>query len=278
MDRVVGKNDLTLTEFLQNKCNVWSSGEGTIYKTKKGTDALDFLKSVKGNRRIKESHVRKLMRSYRKEGFLFRVMYLNEYLEVIDGQHGIEAARRLGLPIYFMVMPGWGKKEVTTLNVSSDSWTLQDFMHLYAEEGNPNYVVFREFFENHWFDITTCQIMILKRRIRSRGEDIFKEGKLIVTDLQLARAQQLAKEVETFENYHPKGCYKRNFVQALQFLYEQRNYKFEILIAKYEEKPDSKFYESKPLGVSEYINMLITKYNENTSPEKWIEPPVPSKN
>ncbi len=272
--KVTGKTELTLGEFLETKCAVWAKGKkSTLFETT-ADDALEYLRKVKGNRKLKESHVRKLMRSYIKDGFHDRIMYINELLEIIDGQHGIEAARRLGLRIIFVIAPGWGKKEVTILNVNSESWTQKDFMHMYAEEGNPNYQVFRTFFETHYFDITTCQVMITNKRSGGRAGDAFREGKLIVTDTQLAKAQRLAKEAEAFEDYHPRGCFKRNFVQALQLLHTVKNYKPALLIGKYEKQKDKSFVESKVLSVQEYVDIFVKKYNDRMPLSMRIEKPI----
>jgi len=82
------------------------------------------------------------MDSFEKDRYLFAIVFICEKLEIIDGQHRCKAAKRKDLLIYFMVMPGWGIKEASVLNVNSRNWTIVDFMETHSKAGNPNYVRF----------------------------------------------------------------------------------------------------------------------------------------
>ena len=147
----------TIGQFLGSKCSRIANGTQKVFSTLH----WKYFSFLKENRPINEGHILSLMDSFRKDGYLFTIVYVNEQMQIIDGQHRFEAARRLKLPIYFMVMPAWGIREVTVLNVNSRNWTMYDFLASYARAGNINYVRFKEFCDTHTFEITTNQILVL---------------------------------------------------------------------------------------------------------------------
>ena len=78
-----------------------------VYET---TDYEQFGK-LKGNRNINEAQVIGIRNSIEKIGYQPVPILVNERLEVIDGQHRLEAARTLGIPIYFIIQKGAGRGE-----------------------------------------------------------------------------------------------------------------------------------------------------------------------
>lgn len=65
---------------------------------------------------------------------------VNEKMEIIDGQHRLEAAKRLGIPIYFIIKAGAGSDEVMQLNLRRGGWTVYDFIGFYAANNYSSYV------------------------------------------------------------------------------------------------------------------------------------------
>lgn len=107
-----------------------------VYET---TDYEQFGK-LKGNRNINEAQVIGIRNSIEKIGYQPVPILVNERLEVIDGQHRLEAARTLGIPIYFIIQKGAGAEEVMQLNLRRGNWTVYDFIRFYTETGNENYI------------------------------------------------------------------------------------------------------------------------------------------
>ncbi|GAA4461808.1 hypothetical protein GCM10023093_07210 [Nemorincola caseinilytica] len=202
------------------------------------------------------------MNSFERDGYLFTVIYLNERLEIIDGQHRYEAARRKGLPLHFMIMPGWGMREVTILNVNSRDWTITDFMETHAKAGNPNYVRFREFYLAHDFDVTTCQLLVTGRRSgRHASTDEFRKGLMQVDEQQVTEAYLKAKKMASMQPYHPNGWKSRNFVEAMLILLGTKGYDHEHLVLKFKTYPDILLAGAKSLRIEEYLRIFMDKYN-----------------
>jgi len=250
-------NGISLAEFLASQCAILADGEVQLYST---YDSL--FRCLAENRVLNESHVLALMESYEKDGYLFTIIFVNERLEIIDGQHRYEAARRKKLPVYFMVMPGWGIKEVTMLNMNSRNWTILDFMETHAKAGNPNYVRFKEFYDSFEFDVTVCQLIITgKRSGRIASTDTFRSGLMQVDEQLLTDAYLKANKILEMKQFHPNGWKSRNMVEAMLALFNTRGYEHDHLVLKLSTYPEVLLAKAKSLRVEEYLSIFRDKYN-----------------
>jgi hypothetical protein len=257
--------DVMLAEFLTMQCAVIADGECQIYRTYD----CSLFKRLKENRAVNEAHVAALMESFQTDGYLFTLLYVNEKLEIIDGQHRLEAAKRLGLPVYFSIMPGWGLKEVTMLNMYSRNWAIEDFMESHAKAGNPNYVRFKEFFDKHEFDITTCQLILLGRRSGGYAKkDMFRLGEMQLDEQYLTDAYLKAAKIMDFKPFHSRGWSSRSFVEAMLMLFKAKGYDHEHMITKLTNFPDLLLSEAKSLRVDEYVKLFVDKYNFRRNKER----------
>jgi disulfide oxidoreductase YuzD len=259
----------TLDDFLGLKCTKYGLGEFSLYHT----NEWSYFRFLAENRYINEAHVEALMDSFTKDGYLFTILFVNEKMEIIDGQHRFEAARRSKLPVYFMVMPGWGIKEVTILNVNSRNWTIVDFMGTHAKAGNPNYVRFKEFYDAHEFEITVCQLIVAGKRSRGTASlDKFRTGMMVVDDQQITDAYLRAKRIMELKQFHPHGWRSRNFVEAMLTLFRAKNYDNEHLIDKLKLYPEVLLLHARSLRIEEYLKLLLDKYNFRRTKNR-IDPP-----
>ena len=58
------------------------------------------------NRIVIDKVVKKLVKSMLESGWIGAPIVVNERMEVIDGQHRIAAAERIGIPVHYIVMEG----------------------------------------------------------------------------------------------------------------------------------------------------------------------------
>lgn len=105
-----------------------------------------FKRYPGGNRDINEAHVKKLVKKIKREGWLDTNITVNPKLEVLDGQHRLEALRRLQA-----TDPKFSDIEVTYIidfnpdakpvdhNVGQKGWDNRDYAHAFAEQGNESY-------------------------------------------------------------------------------------------------------------------------------------------
>jgi len=250
--------NITLGGFLTQGCTIHGTDEYALYQTME----WDYFKLLEENRFVNEAHVEALMNSFVKDGYLFTIIYVNEKMEIIDGQHRFEAAKRSKLPVHFMVMSGWGIKEVTILNVNSRNWTIVDFMETHAKSGNPNYVRFKEFYDAHEFEITVCQLLVAGKRSRGAASfDKFRNGLMIVDDQQITDAYLRAKKIMALKQFHPHGWRSRNFVEALLALFQVKNYDHDHLVEKLTLYPELLLAQARSLRTEEYLKLFLDKYN-----------------
>ena len=249
---------MTLREFLSTHCEVIAKGDlHAIY----ATTAYGYFSLLDGNREVREVNVQALVKSYEKDGYLFTVLYMNEKLQQIDGQHRFESARRKQLPVYFMIMSGWGLKEVTTLNVNSHNWSIIDFMETYVRQGNEHYVLFKEFYDANEFDISTCLLLILGTRIVEGYVDGFKEGKFKTSFEQVDLAMKKANAISRLKDFHPNGWRSRNFTDAMIRFLALPGYNHDQMVEQLKLYPDVMLRDAKTLRIEEYIAVLHKKYN-----------------
>lgn len=112
-----------------------------IYET---TDYGKFV-VLKENRDVTEARKKKVRRSIDEIGVLFgEPLVVNEEFEVGDGQARLEVCKERGLPVYYVVQPGIGVKEIAILNSASTNWGMMDFVNSYSEQGIESYVYLSE--------------------------------------------------------------------------------------------------------------------------------------
>ena len=273
------KDGMTLRRYLSEHCTIMSKGDLiSVY----WTSVYEYRSIILENRDIKGPKVKALEASYinPNEGQLFSVIYLNELLEEIEGQHRIEASLKTQLGFYFVIMVGWGLPEVKILNANLHAWTPVDRMESFAKEGNPNYVLFKQFFEAHEFNISICQILLTNQRIRrKRGgnkydimEDEFLSGRTQITEEQVKIGEDRVKKIKQFEKYHPEGWKSRSFIESMVKIFLFEGFDFNHLIGCFKKDPDTVLMEASVQKSEFYIKTIVKIYNDGKPKVKLVIP------
>lgn len=189
------------------------------------TDNYDQFKMVEGNRPINQRHVKNLMASLMKQNLLAsNPVIVNERLEVIDGQHRLEAAKSLGLPVTYIVVDRWGLPQVQILNAHNRQWQPEDYLNSYIQRGYVEYEALKEFIDNYGFSISIALGLLGNFQARP-GELLreFKEGNFRVVDLGMA--EEFASKLSELEAYCAPWVYKdRDFINALAAFYKEHDH------------------------------------------------------
>lgn len=106
-------------------------------------DIFDFSNI---NREVEPSHVNTLMESMQKHGFLKQKHILVDPAGVvIEGQHRLKAAMKLGIPVYYTIHDEpFNVELVRDLNMGK-SWSLENFIKTTARNGREDYQKYRDF-------------------------------------------------------------------------------------------------------------------------------------
>ena len=96
------------------------------------TKNYDQFKTLEGNRSIDQKNVNNIEQNMREHGVLPTVIIVNEKMEVIDGQHRIEALKRLHEPVRFQIHEGLTVKDCIGFNIASVNWKIKDYIKSYS--------------------------------------------------------------------------------------------------------------------------------------------------
>lgn len=117
--------------------------ESTITGNTFRTTDYSAFKTLEGNRKVLDRRVGKIINSIKSNGYIFNPIIVNEKMEVIDGQGRLEALRRLGLSVDYVICEGATRNECIALNAYSTVWTLRDYIDSFCADGNHDYIRFR---------------------------------------------------------------------------------------------------------------------------------------
>ena len=191
------------------------------------------------NREIDESDVSKLRGSMRQNGFI-RTRFVECYHEdgilfIVDGQHRFEAAKREGLPIFYVILDIKSKEEalkfIKITNTNQKRWAIADFLHYYAKMGVKDYVELEAFRLKHDLPITiACSIL---RNTAGHDHASFKEGKFVIADKKrdlidstITKINDIRNLSKTYESFKSS----RSFVKAVYTMVTHMKYDHERML------------------------------------------------
>jgi disulfide oxidoreductase YuzD len=212
-----------------------------------------------GNRNVNPKHVVRLKESMKKQ-YLFSPIIVNEKKQIIDGQHRFDAAKQLGLPIYYIVVRGYGLSEIHLLNSNSSNWGKIDYLQGYCDLGQKPYIQFKDFMQKYPDFGVASTFRLLAGHDKKFGRDSctakdFENGRLVILDIEKSYDQ--AKLITSYKPYYA-GYHRVRFVSAALNVIEHVNYKHKEMIQKLEMQHGKLRDCSK---VADYVIALEDIYN-----------------
>lgn len=211
----------------------------------KATKNYDIFKKHDFNREIVEGNVLKIMRSLQVKNLLeYRPILVDESMRVIDGQHRLEAARRLELPVYFEMKADVQPQDIILLNDNSKCWGRDDYLNFYCAQGNKEYIKLKKFIGEHKVSLATAMaVMGLdsgKNYKNPTTANSFKNGKFVFPSAheEIDSVNILHHSQEVIEFLSPRMTGDRKFLKGPKFrrsLYNFLSIKavdFEVFIHK----------------------------------------------
>lgn len=113
---------------------------GKIYRT----EDYSIFRRLEGNRSVPSTRINKIIKSITSFGYILSPILVNEKFEVIDGQGRLEALKRLGLPVDYIIVHGAGIDECIAMNIYQTSWGMEDYIESNAEKGNASYMYLKQ--------------------------------------------------------------------------------------------------------------------------------------
>jgi len=125
---------------------------------------------------------------------------VNEKYEVLDGQHRLEAAKSLGLDIYYFLKNNGSYKDIIDFNQHKKNWKSEDYLKLFAEGTlNNNYLKLQNFMKINNFDLAQALIILNGPIKQMREYSDFKSGAFIYPSDE-AYIENLVEKVKYFWN------------------------------------------------------------------------------
>jgi hypothetical protein len=242
-----------------------------IYQVRQSCDYRKF-KMLADNRTINQLHVKRLVDSFKNQ-YLVCPIICNELFEIIDGQHRLRAAQESDLPVNYIMINGYGMKEVQLLNTNQKNWTKIDYLLSYVSYGKKPYVEFHMFMK----DFPELSFQACERILTGKGNGQrqgtfsgkkfqmrdFEEGKLIIPDL--SKSYSLARKIMEFKPYY-EGFGKGMFATTMMSLFRSKNYNHKEMLHKLSTGPiklaDCRIVEEYKLLLENIYNYKRLKENK----------------
>lgn len=224
------------------------------------TNDYDEFKIINGNRNVDESKVRKLMVSMEEKQLVIPVL-VNENYEIIDGQHRFTACSRLGLPIYYIVVEGYGIEEVKKANLIATTWDLEAFLNLYCSNEKEDYLLFNTFIDEYKLSIFSLLGIChqLSGTSLKKLQSDFKTGEFKFDGIE-DKVLDMLESLEMFEGYKSKR--NSSFLKAYSTLYGREEFDVSIMKEQMEKlgyKLEEKFDKTKD-GFLDVLTNKIYSY------------------
>jgi hypothetical protein len=229
------------------------------------TTNYESFKTLIGNRKPNELHVKRLIQSFEKR-YLFSPILVNEKFQIIDGQHRFLAAKKLNLPITYIIVNGYGLDEVQILNTNASNWKKEDYLKAYCDLGMEPYLLMRQFMNDFPdFGVGVSEMILTdntmgadnsktidKIEMRMKG---FQNGEFKVKNLETAYDN--AEKIMMVKPYY-EGYNRATFVKTLITLFKNKNYSHAEMLSKLANNPSALTHCA---NVSQYKLLLEEIYN-----------------
>lgn len=151
---------------------------------KKTTDYNRFM-YMGGNRTVDVKHVKELQAQMERNRSMFASLpiLVNENWYIVDGQHRFEAAKALGLPVYYIMQKNAGLSDARQLNIAQKRWSMKDFAQSYADSGRADYIELLRIKHNYpKISLSTVADYLAGARGGGSTSDRFRRGEFQIVE------------------------------------------------------------------------------------------------
>ena len=184
----------------------------------KSTTDYKIFKKVWHNRKLNEAHLKNLNASISTKNLLaYTPIIVNEEMEVIDGQHRLEVARRNKLEIYYIIAPDVVTGDVLLLNANEKPWSLPDFIYSWIKQGKKDHQILKKFNDIYGLSFSLLAALLSGQKAHKSTDVIqdLKQGTFLVTHEE--QAKMFLDGLASLKPYSQHEAWKgREFILAFQ--------------------------------------------------------------
>lgn len=226
------------------------------------TTNLEQFKYLSFNRPIDRNHVVKMKSVLQnKNDWKNHPLLVTKDMEVIDGQHRLEASKLLGIPVHYEISENYRPEDVFNINTCQKRWQPIDFMHYHAELGNSEYTKLRSFMRDMGYPLNVMLIWLSKEE--DGRQTRFRDGKFVfrLTEDTLSAMMASKQIIDILKKKHikPISIYKQqSFHKALKYVLCNPMVDVDYLLSKIENYSSFiKYCQS----WQEYVDILADIHN-----------------
>jgi len=230
----------------------------------KQTTNYNMFKIKKGNRIVNMTHVQKIKDSLIKHTFLPSCPIIcDKNMNVIDGQHRLQAARELGIAVYYVIEEEPDQDLLIDLNITQRKWSTTDYITYYAnEKSNENYKRLLQMIKEIPFDATTLLCLAFNLDVGGNFlNNKLKTGQLELTEKDVRQAHIVYDNILSLRDAL-RCTLTGRMARAVVSLQRHPKFSWSTMLHK------AKQWSAKAYQCStkqEWENMLIMLYNMSTT-------------
>lgn len=229
----------------------------------KKTDDYKRFKFKNENREVKRVHLERMIRNLKDNNRLeWEPILVNENMEIIDGQHRLKAAEKLGLPVYYKMVKGATTKDLISLQVAQ-MWNLEDYFHAWEAQGKEDYMKLGRFMKRHNLTLSRALCLFGEYKNKNFYEE-FRKGNFVF-NVMFEKLDENVKNIKVFIDFvnmktagSKRYLKSTNFWCALSMFLNTSEVEFDTFMQKLEYKLDLMRPATK---IQEYMMIFKTIYN-----------------
>lgn len=212
-----------------------------------------------------ERHIKNLMESMERNGFIQSkaISVINEGTKyvILDGQHRAEAAKRLGIAIWYNIDDKIPETALPDLQIAK-KWLPKDYLKHFVIKGVKSYVKLQELHEKYPKVSITTIVLMLEDTLQTAGSrKRFETGTIKISKLDKA-IKVLQYIEEMYKLYKHDWMWGRAFLMVFMVIMDIEGYDQKILMKRLQVSSEN-FRQM----VSEegYFKMISSIYNHRAT-------------
>ena len=192
------------------------------------TEDYNLFKLIKENRAIDQRHVKKLTESMSKKT-IFNPILVNSKHEIIDGQHRLEALKKLCKPIDYTIIDDATHNDLINLNTNNKNWKNPEFLQFYVKKGFEEYRNLEFFIKKYKLSIANACCIIEETNVATYTK--FRNGEFKFRHYN--KVENFVKKLDRIGKNNSNNQYiirDKNFILALIEIQKSPKFKWNRLL------------------------------------------------
>ena len=164
------------------------------------TDYTKF-KKTRGNRPVDPTHVEQLKKLISDKD-LFDPIRVNKDMEVIDGQHTLEARKQLDLKVPYIIMDSEDPLDVARLNTGRKNWSMMNYLDQHCARNKMDYKICKLKMNLYGMNVSEVIVLLLKlASLWNRISTDFKTGTFIIPAGGIENCDRIGSQLMQLKKY-----------------------------------------------------------------------------